>query len=208
LKLRAVQQEQEQNKIHSAVNARVLLIRTHAINNNNMTIAIKLLVNAPEQNPSSKPIPNQQPPPIQNQQPPSNNFIKIIETVGAVPVCPPVYQPPRVMVRPGDGSFLQNTPCNKKTPAKFHREEENNARNEVERRKSEGKARREKDEKRGEACASGFAVVFWQALSLTFGLSVQKTIHFNHPLVPVSLLRFMWHQPIASKHHHKPSFFT
>jgi len=117
LKLEAIKQEQEQNKIYSPVNARVLLIRTHAINNNNMTIAIKLLVNAPEQNASSNPIPNQQikPPPIQKEETPTDNFIKVIQrNVGAVPVCPPV------MVRPGDVSFLQNTPVYKKTHTKKH----------------------------------------------------------------------------------------
>jgi len=68
LQLKAVGHEREGNKIYSQLNAKVLLIRTHTIHNNNMTIAIKLLVNAPE--PPSEPIPKQQiEPPTKKQKP-------------------------------------------------------------------------------------------------------------------------------------------
>jgi hypothetical protein len=81
VKLKAIQQEREQSNIYSAVNARVLLIKTHSINNNNLTIAIKLLVNPPEPSSSIEPIPKPQitPPPIQKEEPQSDSFMKVME---------------------------------------------------------------------------------------------------------------------------------
>ena len=75
LKLNGIQHEREQNRIYSAVNARVLLIRTQAINDNNLTIAIKLLVNAPKSSPPSKTIPKPQiePLPIPKETPKKDN---------------------------------------------------------------------------------------------------------------------------------------
>jgi hypothetical protein len=46
-RLKAIQTEREASRIYSPVNGRVLLIRTHAIQNQNRTIAIKLLVREP-----------------------------------------------------------------------------------------------------------------------------------------------------------------
>jgi len=46
-RLKAIQTEREGHRIYSPVNGRVLLIRTHAIQNQNRTIAIKLLVREP-----------------------------------------------------------------------------------------------------------------------------------------------------------------
>jgi hypothetical protein len=46
-RLEALKAEREHNRIISTVNGRVLLIRTHAIQNHNRTIAIKLLVREP-----------------------------------------------------------------------------------------------------------------------------------------------------------------
>lgn len=44
LRLQAIKAEREKHRISAPFNARVLLVRTHSINNNNRTIAIKLLV--------------------------------------------------------------------------------------------------------------------------------------------------------------------
>ena len=46
-RLEAITAEREGHRIYSPVNGRVLLIRTHAIQNQNRTIAIKLLVREP-----------------------------------------------------------------------------------------------------------------------------------------------------------------
>jgi hypothetical protein len=78
LKLKAVAQEREQNNIASALNARVLLIRTHAIHNQNLTIAIKLLVNARTESSSEKP--DIEP---QQKRPKSDNPIKAMKRKSA-----------------------------------------------------------------------------------------------------------------------------
>jgi len=44
LRIQDIQEELKKHRIKAAVSGKVLLIRTHSINNNNRTIAIKLLV--------------------------------------------------------------------------------------------------------------------------------------------------------------------
>jgi len=157
LKLNSIQDEREQNKICSAVNARILFIRTNAINNNNMTIAIKLLVNAPEPSslPQSIPKPKIESP-EPKEVPKKENFIKVIDrNVEAEPVCPRVSK---------SVHFLQSTLYKKKTHKKFSPKGGNN--------------------------------------------EIQKTTNFDTPLFPISLLRKLRYQPIASEHYHQPSFFT
>jgi len=120
LKLNAVQDEREQNKICSAVNARVLFIRSQAIHNNNLTIVIKLLVNAPEPSslPQSIPKPKIESP-EPKEMPKKENFIKVIDrNVAAEPMCPPVSK---------SVFFLQNTPVYKKTHTKFYQKGGKNA---------------------------------------------------------------------------------
>jgi len=51
-RLKEIQKEQEKHKIYSAFNARILLIRVHAVHGNSLTIIVKLLVNAPESKPA------------------------------------------------------------------------------------------------------------------------------------------------------------
>jgi inner membrane protein len=127
LKLNAIQQEREQNKIYAAVNARVLLIRTHVIHNNNLTIAIKLLVNAPsptlEDVPDSSKKPLSNPPPLKEERPKNDSFIKAMERKAQEKSLPV----PKAFGTQAGVSFLQNTPYRKKTHTKLKEDGGNNA---------------------------------------------------------------------------------
>ena len=207
LKLNEIQQEREQNKIYSAINARVLLIRTYAINNNNLTIAIKLLVNAPEPRKLPKPIPKPkpqiEPPPIQKDIPKSSNLIKAIERKSA-----------NISV-----SFLQNTPIYKKTHTKFLYRKFNDLNLRYTGVGRRGRVPLRVGKQRASLLASvrnrGFlkniarepkrASMFQQGSGKN---ALKETSNFNDFLYPVSLLYELRHQPVATQHHHKPSFFT
>jgi len=124
-RLSEIQEEQKKYRIYSAVNGRVLLIRTHVIHNNNLTIAIKLLVNAPSPSSSSKPIPNPQiePPPRQKERP-INACGRLVEalTPRVQPLSPQSDNLIKAMERKAKDksvSFFKNIPYRKKTHTKF-----------------------------------------------------------------------------------------
>ena len=80
LKLKSLKEEREGNKIYSKVYAKVLLIRTHTIHDNNLTIAIKLLVTAPPPAEKSKQAPKINPlPPPKKSLPEKENLIRVME---------------------------------------------------------------------------------------------------------------------------------
>jgi inner membrane protein len=77
IRLAEIQQQRDKHLIASAFNAKVLLIRVVAVHNNSLTIALKLLVNAPQTTPSQQPIPNRKPePPFQPETPKNDNLLK------------------------------------------------------------------------------------------------------------------------------------
>ena len=116
LELKGIQHKRDQNKICSAVNARVLLIRPHTIHNNNLTVAIKLLVNDPE--PTTSPQPKPKPsttPRIPKEETKNDGALKLIQRTTANKVV----------------SFLQKTPIYKKTHAKFQPNGGHDAKNKI-----------------------------------------------------------------------------
>ena len=76
LRLTEIRQERQQDNIYSQFNAQVLLIRVVAVHNNSLTLALKLLVNAPEPEPSDKTRPKPQ---IEPPKPDTDNHDPLLK---------------------------------------------------------------------------------------------------------------------------------